>query len=81
MDKIVRKVTCGINHSFFITAENEIYATGSNAYGQLGLSRYWNIHQNEDHEVVDSVYIPEKVTIGPHARIKDIITSHILCDR
>lgn len=31
-------VSCGISHTYFLTGRNEVFSTGSNTYGQLGLS-------------------------------------------
>lgn len=42
--KQVRKVSCGLHHTAFVTGEGEIYTCGNNENGQLGLkdtrSRY-----------------------------------------
>lgn len=33
----IREVSCGLDHSAFITNDNHLYAIGSNMYGQLGI--------------------------------------------
>lgn len=38
--KNVKKISCGDDHSAFLTYDNEVYVTGRNVYGQLGLGDY-----------------------------------------
>lgn len=33
----IKEISCGDEHSAFITIENYLYCMGSNAYGQLGI--------------------------------------------
>jgi len=35
--KVVKQISCGTNHSMLLTSENQVYCTGSNEFGQLGL--------------------------------------------
>lgn len=53
----ITKVICGGYHTFFLTKDGEAYATGYNAFGQLGLN-----HK-------DNVFTPVKVDLK---NIKDI---------
>lgn len=35
--KVVKQISCGYNHTLLLTNEGQVYCTGSNEYGQLGL--------------------------------------------
>lgn len=35
--KAIKQLSCGTNHSLLLTSEGQVYCTGSNEYGQLGL--------------------------------------------
>ena len=35
--KVIKQVSCGTNHSMILTSESQVYCTGSNEFGQLGL--------------------------------------------
>ena len=34
--KVIR-VSCGLKHTCFVTAENQLFTMGDNSYGQLGI--------------------------------------------
>jgi len=34
----IESISCGSNHSFAVTTDNEIYSWGFNKYGQCGIS-------------------------------------------
>ena len=35
-----KSVSCGINHTLVLSTKNEVYASGDNQYGQLGIGNY-----------------------------------------
>jgi len=53
--KIKSKLSCGENHTLLINDKNQIYAFGSNCYGQLGLGDY------KDRNLLERAKLSERI--------------------
>ncbi|NCC50106.1 MAG: hypothetical protein EOM20_02710 [Spartobacteria bacterium] len=59
-----KQVASGMDHTLFLTAGGEVYGTGDNRYGQLGLG------------AVDEVLYPTLITMPNNLKAKDIACGH-----
>ena len=57
-DELIKNVKCGAENAFLLTTDNELYAFGSNEYGQMGLS--FNPHKNIE---LSRIFVPTKTKI------------------
>jgi len=60
--KKIRNVACGIKHSIFVDVDGNVYATGSNALGALGLSKESSVNE----------FVPVQIVALGNVKIRDI---------
>jgi alpha-tubulin suppressor-like RCC1 family protein len=46
----ISQLSCGTTHSLVLTKAGEVFAAGSNEYGQLGVKDFHRVHKNIDEE-------------------------------
>ena len=57
----ITAVSCGVDHSIFLDINGNVFATGENDYGQLGLGK--------ESSILEFTAIPQKLNIPPIRQI------------
>ncbi|OQR89518.1 transcription factor [Thraustotheca clavata] len=55
----IKQVSCGANHTLFITSDNKVFAMGDNEFGQLGTE---DIDDNSDNEKLKILALPTEIS-------------------
>lgn len=72
--KTVTAVSCGISHTFYLMENNDVFSTGSNNFGQLGLESYQSVAAARRTSSGSLVHTPSLVPLDPEVRVM-----HIAC--